>query len=197
MYLLFSTGKHFSQVLPPAWAVINGLIHRCIYICITAPEANLTLNAECSLAGVKFGGTNENRGHLFCTFNWTILITPHCTNIYTCMDTQAANQNSTENTVLRQINVIKLENKQPTKIFTVFSYSHSDLHNSIFFMHVTVRGLYCIYFKHFFSFPSSLSFHIISSMQAAASSAVSWPQTGRQSNTLVNTEFHIFTHTLW
>lgn len=35
------------------------------------------------------------------------------------------------------------------------------------------------YIHHFFIFPSSLSLHNISSMQAAASSSVSWPQTGR------------------
>lgn len=41
------------------------------------------------------------------------------------------------------------------------------------------------YFNHnFLAFPSSLTFHNMSSMQAAASSAVSWPQTGRDSNIL-------------
>lgn len=42
------------------------------------------------------------------------------------------------------------------------------------------------YLHHFFSFPSSLTFHNMSSMQAAASSAVSWPQTGRNIHTAFN-----------
>lgn len=43
----------------------------------------------------------------------------------------------------------------------------------------SMNSLHYINLHYFFIFPSSLTFHNISSMQAVASSAVSWPQTVR------------------
>lgn len=112
------------------------------------------------------------------------------TNVYTVHAwTKGANQNSIEQIPLStQICVIKLKNKQNI-LYSILT--HSDLHFGIFLC-MQQWGDYIVFiFHHFFSLPSSLSFHIISSMQAAASSAVSWPQTERQSSTLVNTQFYI------